>query len=115
MRHPLNLWKTDGPAAGTMTAKYKPWLADKRVGDPILTRAQMLALILYTGCDANYDMCAAERSRNFDKWPWFSFLLASAMHTMNQVLRPRSERKKAVLYSGKFDKKAIVCYTDGPV
>ena len=44
-----------------------------------LTRAQMLALVLYTGCDCNYDLCAAERGGDFTKWKWFSKLLDEAI------------------------------------
>ena len=44
-----------------------------------LTRAHMLAVILYTGCDSNYAMCAAERKGDYETWPWFSFLLRDAL------------------------------------
>eukprot|EP01084_Bolivina_argentea_P139944 246132_1 len=40
------------------------------MGSP-LNKAEMLALILYTGCDCNYDLCAAQRNGNYKKWKWF--------------------------------------------
>ena len=44
-----------------------------------LTRPRMLALVLYTGCDCNYAMSAAERSGDYETWKWFSFLLGEAL------------------------------------
>ena len=49
-----------------------------------LSRAKMLAVILYTGCDCNYDMCAAERDGDFDKWKWFSSLLDFAVWDLQE-------------------------------
>lgn len=60
------------PGAAGMTAAVArimtPWLTKKKVVDPILSREQMFVLVLHTGCDANLDMCAAERNCDFDKW-----------------------------------------------
>eukprot|EP01084_Bolivina_argentea_P114312 203544_1 len=33
-----------------------------------LNRAEMLSLILYTGCDCNYDLCKSQRKGNYKKW-----------------------------------------------
>eukprot|EP01084_Bolivina_argentea_P052218 95931_1 len=33
-----------------------------------LNRAEMLSLILYTGCDCNYDLCKSERNGDYKKW-----------------------------------------------
>eukprot|EP01084_Bolivina_argentea_P152502 266025_1 len=53
--------------------KYK--LHDnKELGSP-LTRGQMLALVLYTGCECNYDLCGQQRNGNYDKWKWFDYCL----------------------------------------
>lgn len=54
------------------------WTADdgrvkygnKNAGDLKFNRAMMLALVMYTGCDSNYEMCKAERSGNYEKWEW---------------------------------------------
>eukprot|EP01084_Bolivina_argentea_P282502 483583_1 len=40
-----------------------------------LNRSEMLSLILYTGCDCNYDLCASQRNGNFGKWKWFDYCL----------------------------------------
>eukprot|EP01084_Bolivina_argentea_P315961 547575_1 len=40
------------------------------MGNP-LTRGQMLALLLYTGCECNFDLCASQRKRDYTKWKWF--------------------------------------------
>ena len=40
------------------------------IGAP-LQRDEMLALILYTGADCNYDLCASQRRGNYRKWRWF--------------------------------------------
>ena len=44
-----------------------------------MTRANMLAVVLYTGCDCTYAMSAAERDGDYDTWPWFSWLLGTAL------------------------------------
>lgn len=67
MRYPLNRWKTNGPIH-IVTKMIAP---QNDAG---------LAVVLYTGCDCTYDMCAAERDRDFDKWKWFSLLLDEATH-----------------------------------
>ena len=36
-----------------------------------LNRGQMLALILYTGCDCNYDLCKSQRNGDYHKWRIF--------------------------------------------
>ena len=66
-----------------------------------LTRAHMLAVILYTGCDSNYAMCAAERKGDYETWPWFSFLLQQALV---RLCYGGSERNSGVItYSGERD------------
>ena len=55
----------------------------------------MLALVLYTGCDCNYAMCAAERSGDLTTWKWFSFLLREALFAL-----PIEDGGGAVVYSG---------------
>eukprot|EP01084_Bolivina_argentea_P161721 281508_1 len=39
----------------------------KRIGSPLYT-CHMLALILYTGCECNADLCATQRSGDYTKW-----------------------------------------------
>lgn len=43
---------------------------NQRRGDKlhIASRAEMLALVLYTGCDCTYALCKAERSGDYGKW-----------------------------------------------
>eukprot|EP01084_Bolivina_argentea_P271282 461547_1 len=41
-----------------------------KMGSP-LNKAEMLSIILYTGCDCNYDLCKSQRNGNYKKWKWF--------------------------------------------
>ena len=52
-----------------------------------LTRAEMLALILYTGCDCNYDLCKCQREDNFTKWRIFDKCLYSAISKLHDIER----------------------------
>eukprot|EP01084_Bolivina_argentea_P036459 67457_1 len=45
------------------------------MGSPIKTRDKMLALILYTGCQCNYDLCLSQRNGDYSKWKWFDWCL----------------------------------------
>eukprot|EP01084_Bolivina_argentea_P289456 497070_1 len=36
-----------------------------------LSRDQMLALVLYSSCNCNYDLCKSQRNGNYKKWKWF--------------------------------------------
>lgn len=99
IRHPLNRWKTDGPVDERFKIMMFPASTEKKVGEAIFNRAQMLAFILYTGCDCTYDMSAAERDRDFDTWPWFSFLLQQAIFT-SDLARQYKSNQNDVLYSG---------------
>eukprot|EP01083_Nonionella_stella_P071601 192432_1 len=60
-----------------------------------LNRAQMLSLILYTGCDCNYDLCASQRSGDYFKWKWFDYCLHSAIRVLS-----RTECGDFPVYSG---------------
>ena len=46
----------------------------KKLGQP-LNRGQMMALILYTSGDCNYDMCKSQREGDYTKWVVFDSLL----------------------------------------
>ena len=48
-----------------------------------LNRGQMLALVLYTGCDCNYDLCASQRSGNYSKWKFFDLCLYEAIKELS--------------------------------
>eukprot|EP01083_Nonionella_stella_P066706 175890_1 len=54
----------------------------KLMGEP-LDRGEMLALILYTGCDCNYDLCASQRNGDYMKWKWFDYCLCDAIWTLS--------------------------------
>ena len=56
----------------------------KVMGSP-LNRAEMLALILYTGDGANYDMCKSHRNGDYNKWKWFDYCLWYAIYGLSQV------------------------------
>eukprot|EP01084_Bolivina_argentea_P040595 75001_1 len=50
----------------------------KLMGLPLNT-AEMLALILYTGCDSNYDLCRSQREGDYEKWIVFNYCLQLAI------------------------------------
>ena len=64
------------------------------IGSP-LKRDEMLALLLYTGCDCNYDMCAAQRAGDYQKWRWFDYCLAQGISTLSEC-----ETGQFTLYQG---------------
>ena len=74
-----------------------------------LDRGMMLALILYTGCDCNYDLCAHQRNGDYYKWRWLDYCLYNAIWKLSGA-----ESGRYPVYSGlngvKMDKKVV---TDG--
>ena len=74
--------------------------------DPGLTNYEMLALVLYTGCDCNYDLCKSQRNGDYSKWKIFDYCLYSAIKKLNN-----KEFGKYKLYSGlgkvKLNKMAV--------
>eukprot|EP01084_Bolivina_argentea_P289449 497061_1 len=72
-----------------------------------LNRGQLLALILYTGCDCNYDLCKSQRNGDYNKWKWFDYCLYHAIRDLGG-----KEVAKYKLFSGlsgvKVDKKRVV-------
>eukprot|EP01084_Bolivina_argentea_P308560 533595_1 len=46
--------------------RYKQLNLNFRVG-------HMLALVLYTGCECNYDLCKSQRNGDYKKWKWFDY------------------------------------------
>ena len=44
-----------------------------------LTRGEMLSIIMYTGCDCNYDLCKTQRNGDFKKWKIFDRCLNLAI------------------------------------
>eukprot|EP01084_Bolivina_argentea_P274010 466892_1 len=50
----------------------------------VLNRAQMLSLILYTGCECNYNLCSSQRSQDYKKWKWFDYCLYNAISKLSQ-------------------------------
>eukprot|EP01083_Nonionella_stella_P308181 1086191_1 len=49
-----------------------------------LNEAQMLALVLYTGCECNYGLCKSQRNGNYSKWKVFDKCLGYAVDTLSQ-------------------------------
>ena len=70
-----------------------------------LHRAHMLALILYTGCDSNYAMCAAERDGDYETWKWFSWLLNQAV---DRLYYGNETETTPVAYSGEDDQTFVL-------
>ena len=60
-----------------------------------LNRGNMLALILYTGCDCNYDLCSSQRNGDYDKWKWFDYCLYGGIKKLSLEEEGRYE-----VYSG---------------
>eukprot|EP01083_Nonionella_stella_P086510 240391_1 len=60
-----------------------------------LRRDEMLALILYTGCDCNHDLCKQQRNRNYSKWKWFDYCLFRAIRKLSH-----KESGPFIVYSG---------------
>ena len=56
----------------------------KLIGSP-LNKAEMLALILYTGYEANYDLCKSQREGNYSKWKWFDYCLYHGIEKLSKV------------------------------
>eukprot|EP01083_Nonionella_stella_P113529 334731_1 len=50
-----------------------------------LNKPLMLSIVLYTGCDCNYDLCASQRSGNFKKWIVFDYCLGTAVDKLNHA------------------------------
>ena len=65
-----------------------------QMGSP-LRRDHMLALLMYTGCECNYELCAAQRSGDFLKWKWLDLTLFKAICRLS--VREKGSYK---LYSG---------------
>eukprot|EP01084_Bolivina_argentea_P017223 32173_1 len=74
--------------------------------DRPLDRGCMLSLILYTGCDCNYDLCASQRNDDYKKWKWFDHCLWNAIQQLGD-----KETGSYKLFTGlnkvKLDKKEI--------
>eukprot|EP01084_Bolivina_argentea_P173521 300571_1 len=77
----------------------------KIMGEP-LRRDHMLALILYTGCECNYDLCKSQRHGDFNKWKWFDLCLWNAICKINKI-----EKGQFKVYTGlnnvKLNRKSI--------
>ena len=80
-------------------------LRHKLMSSP-LKRDQMLALILYTGCECNYDLCSSQRKGDYDKWKFFDLCLYEAIDLLS-----RKEKGRYPVYSGlngvKMDTKIV--------
>jgi hypothetical protein len=64
------------------------------LGSP-LNRAEMLALILYTGCECNWYLCLSQRNKDFHTWKWFDYNLFYAIDKLHAV-----ESGKYQIYTG---------------
>ena len=48
-------------------------------------RASMLSVLLYTGCDCNYDLCKSQRNGNYSKWKCFDDCLYQAISVFHDM------------------------------
>eukprot|EP01084_Bolivina_argentea_P044961 82753_1 len=60
-----------------------------------LNKGEMLSVIMYTGCDSNYDLCKFQRMGNYKKWRWFDYCLWNAINKLN-----KKESGQYKLYTG---------------
>eukprot|EP01084_Bolivina_argentea_P058240 106345_1 len=72
----------------------------------VLNKNEMLAIVLYTSCDCNYDLCKTQRNGDYKKWQIFDYYL---YHAINKLCG--AELGSYKLYSGlsevKLDKKLV--------
>eukprot|EP01083_Nonionella_stella_P086690 240982_1 len=99
--------KTNSDTLLSVVDKKLNHVRHKQLGSP-LDKAGMLALILYTSCDCNYDLCSSQRNGNYIKWKCFDYSLHIAIKLLHE-----KEHGSYKLYSGlnhvKLDKKEIEC------
>eukprot|EP01084_Bolivina_argentea_P184388 318016_1 len=50
-----------------------------------LRRDHMLAFLLYTAGDCNYDLCQSQRQKNYEKWKWFDFCLYEGIEKLSAM------------------------------
>eukprot|EP01083_Nonionella_stella_P051332 136252_1 len=67
----------------------------KAMMDKPLRRDHMLSLILYTGCDCNYDLCKSQRMGDYKKWKVFDCCLWDAIQRLSS-----RENGSFTVYSG---------------
>eukprot|EP01084_Bolivina_argentea_P194029 332875_1 len=78
----------------------------KQMGRP-LRKDHILSLLLYTGCDCNYDLCKSQRNGNYEKWKWFDLILNEAISKLC-----KQESASYEVYSGLTNVKMNVPYVD---
>ena len=61
-------------------------------------RSKMLSLLLYTGCECNYDLCKHQRNGNYEKWHEFDDHLHSAISDLHWF-ESYSDRSKQLSFS----------------
>eukprot|EP01084_Bolivina_argentea_P027320 50785_1 len=63
--------------------------------DNPLNKGEILAFVLYTGCDCNYDLCSSQRNRDYEKWKWFDYCLYKGIYKLSCL-----EKASYKLYTG---------------
>ena len=95
---------------GVVNAKIDSAIHKQRY-QSALSRPEMLALVLYTGCDCNYDLCQSQRNGNHSKWKIFDSLLYDAIFKLSL----KEKLLNCKLFSGLRNvqtdtKKMLSCY-----
>ena len=69
-------------------------------------RDKMLALVLYTGCDCNYDLCSSQRNGDYNKWTPDKANLTQApwLETIDFVVFKDKREKRRLLSRIDIDK-----------
>ena len=70
-------------------------------GMPFLDKKQFLfAIMLYTDCDCNYDLCQTIRNNNFTKWKLFDMCLKHGIILLHKYFINYDYHSKLCTYSG---------------
>jgi len=85
----------DGADLVSLARNYREHPFHVSIGKP-LNDGELLALVLYTGCDCNYDLTTCLLSGNYDKWRVFDFALSTAIG----ILSWHSRCNEVPLYTG---------------
>lgn len=89
-----DLMLTNGASLLTIVDEKLKHKRHTDMGSP-LNKALMLSIVLYTGCDCNYDLCSSQRNGDYKKWAVFDYCLKKAIKTLAE-----NEYGKYAVYTG---------------
>jgi len=89
---------SDGQDLVSIARNYREHPFHVSIGKP-LNDGELLALLLYTGCDCNYDLTRCLLSDDYETWCVFDFTLSTAIG----ILSWHSSASEVPLYTGLAD------------